>query len=99
MSTANRDWISKWAPLLLAIGTNVAVVAYGYGKIEQRIVPVEQHLVWDTTERQISMFVTRSEYVASNLTRDRELVDIKTSLRDVNEKLDRLLERSSNLSK
>jgi hypothetical protein len=94
MSDQTKDWLSKWAPLLFAIATNISVVAYGYGKMGQRIDPLEEHASTHTTEKAISLFVTRSEFAMSNIARDRELSDIKTSLISANDKLDRLIERS-----
>lgn len=94
MSDQTKDWLSKWAPLLFAIATNISVVAYGYGKMAQRIEPLEEHAALHTTEKAISLFVTRSEFSMSNMARDRELADIKAGLAAANDKLDRLIERS-----
>lgn len=96
MSDRTKDWLSKWAPLLFAIFTNVAVVAYGYGKMSQRLEPLEDYAATHTTERAIGMFITRSEFVMNNNARDRELADIKNAVKEmkdeVNKKLDKLLE-------
>lgn len=94
MSDQTKDWLSKWAPLLFAIATNISVVAYGYGKMAQKIEPLEEHATLHTTEKAISLFVTRSEFAMSNMARDRELADIKAGLASANDKLDRLIERS-----
>lgn len=94
MSDRTKDWLSKWAPLLFAIFTNVAVVAYGYGKMSQRLEPLEDFASSHTTEKNISLFITRSEFIMNNNARDRELADIKSGLAAANDKLDRLIERS-----
>ena len=94
MSDRTKDWLSKWAPLLFAIFTNVAVVAYGYGKMSQRLEPLEEFATSHTTEKNISLFITRSEFIMNNNARDRELADIKAGLAAANDKLDRLIERS-----
>ena len=94
MSDQAKDWLSKWAPLLFAIATNISVVAYGYGKMAQKIEPLEEHATLHTTEKAISLFVTRSEFAMSNMARDRELADFKSGLAAANDKLDRLIERS-----
>lgn len=94
MSDQTKDWLSKWSPLLFAIATNISVVAYGYGKMAQKIEPLEEHASLHTTEKAISLFVTRSEFAMSNMARDRELADIKAGLASANDKLDRLIERS-----
>lgn len=96
MSDRTRDWLSRWAPLLFAIFTNVAVVAYGYGKMSQRLEPLEEFATSHTTEKNINLFITRSEFIMNNNARDRELSDIKSTVKEmkdeVNKKLDRLLE-------
>lgn len=94
MSDKTRDWLSKWAPLMFALFTNVAVVAYGYGKMSQRLEPLEDYVSTHTTEKAIGMFITRSEFMMNNNARDRELADIKAGLTAANDKLDRLIERS-----
>lgn len=94
MSDRTKDWLSKWAPLMFALFTNVAVVAYGYGKMSQRLEPLEDYAATHTTEKAIGMFITRSEFVMNNNARDRELADIKAGLTAANDKLDRLIERS-----
>jgi hypothetical protein len=55
---------------------------------------LEEHATLHTTEKAISLFVTRSEFAMSNIARDRELADIKAGLASANDKLDRLIERS-----
>jgi hypothetical protein len=92
MSTTQREWFSRWMPLLVAIATNGILVAYGYGKLEQKLAPLEAHVFTDTTERAMALFVTRQEFGQRNDTRDRELADVKASLREINAKIDRLLE-------
>ena len=92
MSTTQRDWLSKWMPLLVAIATNGILVAYGYGKLEQRFSPIEAHVLSDTTEKAMALFVSRQEFGQRNETRDRELADVKSTLREINAKLDRILE-------
>jgi hypothetical protein len=88
MSNVQKDWLSKWAPLVVAIITNLILVAYSYGKLEQRLAPIEKH-----QDRSSTDFVTRNEFTQRTETRDREMADLKQSLRDMNVKLDRLLER------
>ena len=92
MSTNQREWFSRWMPLLVALATNGILVAYGYGKLEQRLAPLEAHVLSDTTERAMALFVTRQEFSQRTETRDRELADVKASLREINAKIDRLLE-------
>jgi hypothetical protein len=88
MSTPQKDWLSKWLPLIFAIGGNIVTVAYGYGQLVQRIAPLEKH----STEA-LSIFVTRNEYSQRNVTRDSEMGDLKARLDRMEQKLDRLLER------
>jgi hypothetical protein len=88
MSTQQRDWLSKWLPLVIAIGGNLVTVAYGYGQLVQRIAPLEKH-----TAESFSLYVTRQEFNQRTLTRDAELTDLKARLDRMEQKLDRLLER------
>ena len=94
MSDHNKDLLSRWLPLLVALLANLAMFSYGYGKLEQRLAPLETHVSTDTTEAAMRIFVTKAEWSMRNDTRDRELADVKASLAQVNAKLDRLLERS-----
>ena len=93
MSSAQKDWLSKWLPLLIAILSQIAIVAYGYGKIEQRINPLEQHVLTDTTEKSITLFVTRSEWEQMNRSRAQQLEEQTKRLERIEAKLDRLIER------
>lgn len=95
MSTPQREMLSKWLPLIVALVTNFIVVAYGYGKLEQRLAPVETHVSVDTTERALALFITRAEFQQRSETRDRELADLKVALQQMNQKLDRILERQT----
>jgi hypothetical protein len=79
-------------PLIVALTTNGVIVAYGYGKLEQRISPIEMHVLSDTTEKAMALFVTRQEFSQRTETRDREIADMKLTLREINAKLDRILE-------
>lgn len=88
MSNVQKDWLSKWAPLVVAIVTNLILVAYSYGKLEQRLGPIEKHIDRSSTD-----FVTRNEFIQRTDTRDREMADLKQAIRDIDAKLDRLLER------
>lgn len=95
MSIPQKDNLARWLPLAVALISNVVVVAYGYGKLEQRIVPVEQHATLHSNEVQMRIFVTRGEWDMRNQTRDRELETLKSELGKVQDKLDRILERLS----
>lgn len=77
MSTQQKDWISKWLPLIFAIGANVVTIAYGYGQLTQRIEPIERHV---------------AEAAQTSVTRH-EFNDLKSRLDRMESKLDRLLER------
>lgn len=94
MSTAQRDWLSKWLPLVVAIGANVVTIAYSYGKLEQRLTPIEEYVRTYTHERASASFVTRPEFTNQKSVRDREVDELKQTLREINAKLDRLIERA-----
>jgi len=48
-----------------------------------------------TYERAAANFVTRVEFVATTAHNDKETDELKQALREINQKLDRLVERSS----
>jgi hypothetical protein len=50
------------------------------------------HVLSDTTEKAMALFVTRQEFSQRTETRDREIADMKLTLREINAKLDRILE-------
>lgn len=85
MSTHQKEWLSKWLPLIFTVASNLVIVAYGYGQLHQRIIPLEQHMLYDTTEKAMQLFVTRQEFAQRTETRDREL-------KEIGAKLDRLIE-------
>jgi hypothetical protein len=84
MSNTQRDSILRWLPIAVTILTNLIIVAYGYGQINQRIVPLEKY---------IEDAPTRNEFNQRNATRDREIEDLKDRIVRMDAKLDRLLER------
>jgi hypothetical protein len=93
MSTSQRDWISKWTPLLFSITVNVIWVGYTYGRYEQRMIPVESHIMSETHEKLSEKFVLRNEFNLRTTQRDRELATLGERLLRIEDKLDRLLER------
>jgi len=84
MSNTQRDSILRWLPLAATIMTNLILVAYGYGQLNQRISPLEKHMEDSPT---------RNEFNQRNATRDREIEDLKDRIVRMDGKLDRLLER------
>lgn len=93
MSTQQKDWVSKWLPLIVSIMTSVGTVAYAYGRLEQRLAPMEAFMRENSFERHAQVFTPRTEFHAQKSTRDRELDELKGTLREINSKLDRLIER------
>lgn len=96
MSASQKDWISKWLPLIFAVGANIVTVAYGYGKLEQRLDPIERYVQTYTHERAVQSFVTRSEFTQRTATRDREMDELRAQYRDIIARLDRVIERDKN---
>lgn len=90
MSTSQRDTVLRWLPIAITILTNFGLVAYGYGQLNQRVVPLEKHAA-----EAITTFVSRNEFNQRVATRDREMGDLKDRLDRMDAKLDRLLERAS----
>jgi hypothetical protein len=95
MSTAQKDWLSKWLPLIVAVGANFVTIAYGYGKLEQRVAPIETYVATQTHEKMATLFVTRAEFVTRTAQRDREMETQAAWLARIEAKLDRVLERQA----
>ena len=83
MSASQKEWLSRWLPLVVAVGANLVTIAYGYGKLEQRVAPLENHANAVSYEKLHGQFVTRGE-----------ISELRTDIRELNAKVDRLLERS-----
>ena len=94
MSDKQLDNLSRWLPLAITILFNAVMLGVTYGRLDQRITPLESHVALDTTENAMKIFVTKSEFIMSNDTRNRELTDLKNEVSAMNLKLDRLLERT-----
>lgn len=92
MSDKAKESLSRWMPLVISILSYVAIGAFTYGKLDQRMIPLESHLVSASTENQIKMFVTRTEWGQMNDSREREMAELKASIRNIDSKLDRLIE-------
>lgn len=95
MSIPHKDWLAKWLPLLVAVVTNLMIVAYSYGKLEQRLAPIELQLANLAHDRLSSSFVMRPEFEMRTAQRDREMETQAEWLKRIEAKLDRLLERQA----
>lgn len=93
MSNEAKERLSRWLPLAVAIVTNLVIVAYGYGKLEQRLSPVEAHVVSTSAEKLHAQFVSRNEYEQRRAHLDNDIKELRADLRAMDAKLDRLLER------
>ncbi len=87
MSSSQRDSILRWLPIAVTILTNLILVAYGYGQLNQRVLPLEKHAA-----DALSTFIPRTEYAQRISTRDREMDELRGRLEKIDTKLDRLLE-------
>ena len=96
MTTPAKENFAKWAPLLVALAGNIAIVAYGYGKLEQRLSPVELQLAALAHDKLAQHYVTRQEFALRTNQRDREMNTQNEWLQRIESKLDRLLERQNN---
>lgn len=99
MSNENKEAMARWLPLVVSIISYVVIIGMAYGRLDQRLVPLETHIATNTTENQIKIFVTRAEWMQRNDSRDKELAELKTALRDINSKLDRLIEHEMSVKK
>lgn len=100
MSAATKESLARWMPVLFYVLTNLAVIAYGYGKVDQRIIPLEHHVSMDTTENAMKLFPTKAEFEMRNTTRDKELNELRQDikefrqeLRDNNARMDKIIDR------
>ena len=92
MSETSKDSLSRWLPTIVAIIAIVAQVFYfgqRLGANEQRVTTVESDVV-----KQSALSITRAEYAADKAASTVQTSDIKQSLRDLNVKMDRLIERT-----
>lgn len=95
MSTTQKEALSKWAPLIVTLISNLVIVAYGYGKLEQRMTPIEAQLTTLAHEKLAASYVTRTEYQAKVQQRDQQFAKQDEWLIRIEAKLDRLLERQN----
>lgn len=93
MSTQQKDILAKWLPIIIALITNAVVVAYGYGRLEQRLTPIEQSIATLAYDKLSAGFVTRTEFNTRIQQRDREMGVQNEWLLRIETKLDRVLER------
>ena len=84
-----KDTASRWLPTVVALAGILGQTFY-FG---QRLGAAEQELKNTTSTAQAS--VTRVEYLAEKAATGSQLSDVKQTLRDMNQKLDRLVERQS----
>jgi len=92
MSEANKDSLSRWLPTIVAILAILGQVFYfgqRLGAAEQRMASTETAIA-----QQAAQAVTKAEYIADKNAITVQTADIKQSLRDLNYKMDRLIERT-----
>ena len=79
--------MSRWLPTVVAIAAivgNIIWLGARAGALEQRI---------NYTEAALGNAVTRAEYQADKSATANQLADMKTTLREINTKIDRLVEQ------
>lgn len=87
MSTESRDALSRWLPTLVALAAiigNILWLGRQAGVLEQRII---------TNEQALTKVISRDEYEADKRASAFRMDDTKQSLRDINAKLDKLIEQ------
>lgn len=87
MSEIQKDTLRGWMPTIVAIVAiigNILWLGSRAGALEQRI---------NYTETALQQAVTRAEYQADKSAAANQLGDVKTTLREINTKIDRLVER------
>ena len=102
MSNDQKIFVEKWLPLVVALASllvNTAYIAYKAGILEQRVAAneatdISEHASFKAELSQIPKdYVTRPEWAAGQAQDSSGLKDLKDDIRQVNNKLDRLLER------
>jgi hypothetical protein len=95
MSNALKDRLDKWLPSIIAVLIQLAAVSYWGGTITARLGNVEAHsnstAVHMPMREKVDMFVTRAEFVAEKHSR----ADDRLTMRTIEQKLDRLIERGT----
>jgi len=87
MSEQTKDQLSRWLPTIIALAAivgNILWLGARAGALEQRII---------YTEQAVQGSVTRVEYQADKSASMSSLADMRQSLRDISNKLDRLVEQ------
>jgi hypothetical protein len=97
MSERQTNFVRVWLPLLISLATNAVLFGIFYGKTVTEIANLKEtdvriHAEELTTDKLLPQFVTRAEFVQRTQTRDAEMLEIRTGLRALNEKFDRVLE-------
>jgi len=102
MSDAQKESWARWLPALIAVVTlvgNVLYVGYVAGVYKQKIEAVETRMVSDAlaTKEQLhdikADYVPRNEYSAAQIYLTQQLGDVKFTLKSLDTKLDRIVER------
>ena len=95
MSSAQKETLQKWLPSLLTLLIQLVAISYWGGTISSRVSSIEAHANSETIHtpmaKKVEMFVTRTEFVAEKDAR----ADDRITMRTIETKLDRLIERSS----
>jgi outer membrane protein TolC len=94
MTAPSRDSISRWLPTIVALaGLAGSVYYFGErtGRVEQAVINLAAQDA--QMEKRIDTMLPRYEYSAHHLSVNVQINDLKQSLRDANNKLDRIIER------
>lgn len=101
MSYEQKDQLSRWLPALVALFTlvaNVLYVGYQVGIFKQRLESNELNAQKESSvfRQDILQFrneyVTRLEYNSNQINLSAQVTDLKQGLKDINSKLDRIIE-------
>jgi hypothetical protein len=93
---SSNDWntVSKWAPTIVALIGIAGTLYYTGerdGRMEARIRTAEEHA--NKLDARMDSMVPRIEYSAAQAFTASQVVEVKQGVRDLNSKVDRLLER------
>ena len=96
---SDPGWFSRWSPLLFSLVANAVLFGIFYGQTRADV----QHLKDSDVllrseivplEKSLAVFTTRTEFDSSTKARDVETAEIRKALTELNNKIDRLIERT-----
>ena len=93
MSTPQKDWLAKWAPLIFSVLANLVILGVAWGKNEQWKETISEKVSAVSRQNLVSYLVTRREYDQRASTCENQNTNNREDHATIIAKLDRLIER------